>query len=143
MSAGSGIPKPVSGDLTRLGERIRELRGEAPAAVVARRAGIAPAYLHAVENASTNAKTSKPSRPSVPVLRAIAGAIPGALASELLDLAGYEDDAAYDRVREAKAARETKPPATVDERLDAIEATMAEILRTVRAADRRLNDQGT
>lgn len=148
MSATCAISMAVARDLARLGERIKALRGETPAAVIARRAGIAPAYLHAIENASPNAKTDRPSRVSIPVLRAIAAAIPGAKASELLDLAGYEDDAVYDRMKEAKEAREAKAqaPTTVEdlsERLDTIETTMAEILRAIRAADRPPRDQGT
>ncbi len=121
---------------------------------MARRAGIAPAYLHAIEGATANHKTDKPSKVSVPVLRSIAAAIPGALASELLELAGWEDDAAYDRVKEAQAARAAKPAATtlgelsgrldaIEERIAAQEATMDAILRAVTEADRHLGDQGT
>lgn len=93
-------------DLKRLGERITELRGETlPAAALARRAGISAAYLHQIEKAAVNQKTGRPTRPAVTVLRCIAWAIPGALASELLELAGWTDDAVYDRVDEARKAR--------------------------------------
>ena len=92
-------------DLKRLGERITELRGDVPAASLARRAGISAAYLHQIEKAAMNQKTGRPTRPAATVLRCIAWAIPGALASELLELAGWDDDAVYDRVDEARKAR--------------------------------------
>lgn len=99
----------MSEDLKRLGERITELRGESiPAAALARRAGISAAYLHQIEKAAINKKTGKPSKPAVTVLRCLAWAIPGARASELLDLAGWPDDAVYDRVDEARRARDER-----------------------------------
>lgn len=95
----------MAGHLKRLGERISELHQGTPVAVVARRAGITPAYLHAIENAAPNRKTGQPSQPSIPVVRSIAFAIPGAVASELLELAGYpEEDIIFDRIAERKLA---------------------------------------
>lgn len=140
----------MSPDLNALGRRVRELRGDRSAADVARRAGIKPAYLHAIENATPSGR-GQPSRPSVPVLRAIADTL-GASRAELLGLAGHEDDAAYDQVREMKAARAIaeKADLPIEDRLDAIERTLAEhsttmsqILAAIRAADRRLHGQDT
>ena len=141
-------------DLPQLGQRIKELRESAgiTQAVLARRVGISAAYLSLIEGAKAK-RDQPPSRPAVTILRGIAAAIPGALASELLELAGWEDDAAYDRVREAQAARAAKPPAsTIGElasRLDAVEAelagqrsTLAQILDAVTASDRRVRGPG-
>lgn len=94
-------------DLKRFAERITELRGSLTKAQIARRAGISPAYLTAIERGD--------SLPSVPVIRGIADAIPGASRSELLELAGQEDAAVYDRLREAKAARPRPERLTRDE----------------------------
>lgn len=94
----------MSVDLARLGARIRELReasGLTPA-VTARRAGVSPAYIHSVENATPSGRTGRPSLPSVPVLRGIADAV-GAKRSELLELAGYDDDAALDKAAELRS----------------------------------------
>lgn len=117
--------------MTVLGQRIRELRGQRSAADVARRAGIKPAYLHAIENA-TPGRSGKPARPSVPVLRSLADAL-GASRAELLELAGHEDDAAYDQVREMKAARAATPqePTTPElmQELRRITEALAERLR--------------
>lgn len=131
-----------------LGQRIRELRGDRSAADVARRAGIKPAYLHAIENA-TPGRNGDPARPSVPVLRALADAL-SAKRSELLLLAGHDQDAAYDQVQEMKAANAERKVMPIEDRLDAIERTLAEqgetmaaILAAITAADRRLRDQGT
>lgn len=117
-------------DLKRLGERITELRGESiPAAALARRAGISTAYLHQIEKAAINKKTGRPSKPAVTVLRCIAWALPGALASELLELAGWPDHAVYDRVDEARKARQERAGSISVETL----ATYQEELR--KAAD--------
>jgi transcriptional regulator with XRE-family HTH domain len=108
----------VAEDLKRLGERITELRGDnLPAAALARRAGISAAYLHQIEKAAINKKTGRPSRPAVTVLRCIAWAIPGALASELLELAGWSDDAVYDRVDEARKDRAERAGSISEETL--------------------------
>jgi transcriptional regulator with XRE-family HTH domain len=93
----------VTADMSRFARRITELRGAMTKAQLARRAGISPAYLTGVENPASG------KRPSVPVIRGIADAIPGASRSELLELAGYEEDAVYDKVKEMKAERSPEP----------------------------------
>ena len=151
MPAGFAIPTGVTADLVALGRRIRDLRGSRSAADLARRAGIKPAYLHAIEHATPSGR-GRPARPSVPVLRAIADAL-GASRAELLSLAGHEDDAAYDQVQEMRAARQPEPVEPLDaiaQRVAAIEAQLAEqgvliakVLEAVTASDRRLRDLGT
>ena len=135
----------MAGDLRRLGQRITELRAGTPVAVVARRAGIAPAYLHALEKATPNKSTGEPSVPSVPVLRSIAFALPDASASELLELAGYEEDIiAYDRMREQRSRRVqteaiTEPPAlTPDEAV----AEIRHLLERLEGSEDRLGGEG-
>jgi transcriptional regulator with XRE-family HTH domain len=86
-------------DMKRFAQRITELRGSLTKAQVARRAGISPAYLTTLEQGTAG-------KVSVPVVRGIADAIPGASRVELLELAGYEEDAIYDRVQEARSAVE-------------------------------------
>lgn len=62
----------------------------------ARRAGLTQGWWHAIENATPSASTGKPSKPSVPFLRVMADAL-DADRAELLELAGYPEDAAYDK----------------------------------------------
>lgn len=92
----------VPADPAVLGRRIasyREQRGIS-IATAARRAAISSSRWHAIEQATPSGSTGKPSIPIVPVLRGIADAI-GAPRSELLELAGYLEDAAVDRSNEA------------------------------------------
>lgn len=126
----------MAADLERFGERITELRGELPRAQVARHAGITGAYLHALENATPN-KGGRPTRPTVPMVRAIADAL-GASRVELLLLAGYDDDAIYDEIKERKAAR---PPAVEDRSRQELLDQMAHIAAVLAERERSQGDE--
>lgn len=94
-------------DLKRFAARITELRGELSKAQVARRVGISQAYMSSIE------AQKKRVRPAVPIIRILADVIGGSRA-ELLLLAGYDEDAVYDQVKEMKAARAAGAPTEPD-----------------------------
>lgn len=73
----------------------REAKGVSMAQA-ARRVGTTTQRWHAIEHATLSTKTGHPSKPAVPLLRAIADYLDGDRA-EILELAGYADDALYDR----------------------------------------------
>ena len=105
-------------DMERFAQRITELRGSMTKASLARRAGISAAYVTTIEK-------GKAGSVSVGNVRGLADAL-NASRAELLELAGHEDDAIYDRMDEMKAAaaQATKPdPATL---------TPAEFVRKLR-----------
>lgn len=96
----------VTADPVAFGRRLAELREAAGLipAQAARRAGVSPAYWSVVEGAIPQGRNKKPSIPRVPVIRALADAV-DADRVELLELAGYEDDAAIERARAARQGR--------------------------------------
>lgn len=97
MRHGSGV------DLVALGRRIKELRGEMSMGAAATRAAISVQYWSAVEAAQPG-KNGEPVRVSAPVLRSMADAIE-ADRVELLELAGHDEAAAWDRVLAARQQR--------------------------------------
>ncbi|HUR18853.1 MAG TPA: helix-turn-helix domain-containing protein [Acidimicrobiales bacterium] len=129
------VPK----DLVLLGKRLRELRGERSSADVARRAGVSGAYLYACEQPTPNRKGEYVT-PSVPYLRGIADAL-GAKRSELLELAGHDEDAAYDAMLEARAARASGATALGEE--ETVEKLEAALLGVVEELRRARGDGGS
>jgi len=109
MTSAPAVGHPVGvQDLPALGrllEQLRERKGISQAEA-ARRSGIAPAYLSMVEGAKPNTKTRAASVPAQTVLRALAEELDGDRA-ELLELAGYDEAAAY--ARQSKAEADERP----------------------------------
>lgn len=95
--------RPVSADPVAFGRRLAELRQAAGLipAQAARRAGVTAAYWSVIEGAVPQGRNKRPSLPRVPVVRALADAI-DADKAELLELAGYPDDADLERARVAR-----------------------------------------
>ena len=76
---------------------LRKAAGLIPAQA-ARRAGVTAAYWSVIEGAVPQGRNKRASLPRVPVVRALADAV-DADKAELLDLAGYPDDADLERSR--------------------------------------------
>lgn len=93
----------VSADPVAFGRRLAELRKDAGLipAQAARRAGVTAAYWSVIEGAVPQGRNKRASLPRVPVVRALADAV-DADKAELLELAGYSDDADLERARVAR-----------------------------------------
>jgi transcriptional regulator with XRE-family HTH domain len=93
----------VTADPVAFGRRLAELRKAAGLipAQAARRAGVNAAYWSVVEGAVPQGRNRRASLPRVPVVRALADAV-DADKAELLELAGYPDDAELERDRVAR-----------------------------------------
>jgi transcriptional regulator with XRE-family HTH domain len=90
----------VIADPVAFGRRLAELRKAAGLipAEAARRAGVTASYWSVIEGAVPQGRNMRAALPRVPVVRALADAV-DADKAELLDLAGYTDNADLERAR--------------------------------------------
>lgn len=108
-------------DHEALGEKIREARTEKGLAVhaAAHRAGISGGYWSEMERLGPNDKA-----PSVPYLRSVADVL-GLDRAELLDLAGYDEHAGYER---SGSVSPVASAPTLEDAIRELTATLREVI---------------